>query len=173
MNMSLSPGEQHVVTERRGSLAVKSSLSAIALMVALVVPAIAQNARSIADEWNQKWLQAYNKGDAAGLTALYTKDAVLTGPSTTEPVVGGANIRKYYDNDVAHRVMGLSITSTDSQMLDQNTLVDAGTWAGDVPGEKGGAPMHITGTYLQTFVHQGSDWLLRTDAANMLPPPKK
>jgi ketosteroid isomerase-like protein len=152
--------------------AVKT-LPAVMLIVALTVPAFAQNARSVADEWNQKWVEAYDKGDAAGLTSLYTKDAVLIGPSTAEPVVGDANIRKFFDNDLIHPVMGLSIKSTDSKMLDPNTIIDAGTWAGDVPGEKGGAPIHIAGVYIQTFVHQGSDWLLRTEAANMLPPPKK
>jgi uncharacterized protein (TIGR02246 family) len=170
--MNISRHMEQVVSKRWGPAAVVT-LSAIALMATLTLPAFAQNASAVADEWNQKWLQAYNKGDATGLTALYTKDAVLIGPSTAEPVVGGTNIRKFFDVDLAHPVMGLSIKSTETKMFDPNTVIDAGTWAGDVPGEKGGAPIHINGVYIQTFVHQGSDWLLRTEAANMMPPPKK
>jgi hypothetical protein len=55
----------------------KTSLSMWALMIACTLPAFAQDARSIADAANAKWLQVYSKGDAAGLTALYTKDAVV------------------------------------------------------------------------------------------------
>jgi hypothetical protein len=65
------------------------SASAIALMIAFTVPAIAQDAKSIADAMNAKWIQAFNKGDAATLTALYAKDAVLIRGTTAEPVVGG------------------------------------------------------------------------------------
>jgi uncharacterized protein (TIGR02246 family) len=150
---------------------MKKSLSAVVLVLALATPAFAQNAGAIADEWNQKWLQAYNKGDAAALTALYTKDAVLVRPKAAEPIVGEANIRKHYDQEVQNRAKNLTITSTETQMFDPNTVIDAGTWSGDIPGEKGGASVHIAGTYAETFVHHGSDWLLRTDAAAMMPPP--
>src|SRR5437868_12816597 len=93
---------QYPVAQRDGASAMKTLLAAIGVTIALAGPVFAQNARSIANEANQKWIQAYNKGDAAALTALYTKDAVLIGPMTPEPVVGQSNIRKYYDNDVQH-----------------------------------------------------------------------
>src|SRR6266567_2498074 len=69
---------QHPVTQRDGLSAMKTLLAGIGVTIALVAPALAQDARSIANEANGKWLQAYNKGDAAALTALYTKDAVLS-----------------------------------------------------------------------------------------------
>jgi uncharacterized protein (TIGR02246 family) len=150
-----------------------TSLSMCALMIAFTLPAFAQDARSIADAANAKWLQAYNKGDAAGLTALYTKDAVVILPTAAEPIVGAVNIRKMFDADLAHPAMGLVIKSTESEMLDANTIIDAGTWAGDFPGEKGAASMHINGAYAVTFVHQGSDWLLRVDSTSMAPSPPK
>lgn len=162
---------QRPVGQRDGLSAMKTVLAAIGVAVALAAPALAQDAKSIANAANQKWLQAYNKGDAAALTALYTKDAFLMGPMAAEPVVGEANIRKYYDNDVQHPAMGLNIMSTETKMFDPNTIIDAGTWAANIPGEKGGAPTHINGSYVQTLVHQGPDWLLRTDAVNMMPPP--
>ena len=148
---------------------MKTSLSAVALVIALATPAFAQNPRAIADEWNQKWLQAYNKGDAAALTALYTKDAVMVRPKAAEPIVGEDNIRKHYDQEVQNRAKNLTLTSTETQMFDPSTVIDAGTWSGDFP--KGGASVHIAGTYAEIFVHHGSDWLLRTDASAMMPPP--
>lgn len=162
---------QHPVTQHDGASATKTLLAAIGVTIALATPALAQNARSIANEANQKWIQAYNRGDAAALTALYTKDAVLISPMTPEPVVGESSIRKYYDNDVQHRLTDMNITSTETKMFDPNTIIDAGTWGANIPGEKGAAPTHINGTYVVTFMHQGPDWLLRTDSANMMPPP--
>jgi uncharacterized protein (TIGR02246 family) len=150
----------------------KTSLSMWALMIACTLPAFAQDARSIADAANAKWLQVYNKGDAAGLTALYTKDAVVISPIAAEPIIGAVNIRKFFDTDLAQPVTGMVIKSTESKMLDANTIIDAGTWTADVPGEKGAAPMHVNGAYAVTFVHQGSDWLLRVDSTSMTPPPK-
>jgi uncharacterized protein (TIGR02246 family) len=146
------------------------SASAVALMIAFTVPVIAQDAKSVADAMDAKWLQAYNKGDAAALTALYTKDAVLIGGTTAEPVVGADNIRKYYDGEVAHRLQGITLKTTETRALGPNTVLEAGVWAGDVPDAKGGKPLHLTGPYLTTFVHQGSDWLAQIDAASMPPP---
>jgi uncharacterized protein (TIGR02246 family) len=151
----------------------KTSLSMCALMIAFTLPAFAEDARSIADAANAKWLQVYNKGDAAGLTTLYTKDAVVILPTVAEPIIGVVNIRKMFDADLAHPATGFVIKSTESKMLDANTIIDAGTWAGDFPGEKGAAPMHVDGAYAVIFVHQGSDWLLRVDSTSMAPPPPK
>jgi uncharacterized protein (TIGR02246 family) len=149
---------------------MQSSASAIALMIAFTVPAIAQDAKSIADAMNAKWIQAFNKGDAAALTALYTKDAVLIRGTTAEPVVGTDNIRKYYDGEVARRLQGITIKQTETRALGPDTILDAGVWAGDLPDAKGGKPLHLTGPYITTFVHQGSDWLAQTDAGSMLAP---
>ena len=124
------------------------SASAIALMIAFTVPAIAQDAKSIADAMDAKWIQAFNKGDAAALTALYTKDAVLIRGTTAEPVVGTDNIRKYYDGEVAHQLQSVTLKQTETRALGPNTILDAGVWAGDVPDAKLGKPLHLSGTYI-------------------------
>src|SRR5437868_1624640 len=49
---------QHPVTQRDGASATKTLLAAIGVTIALATPALAQNARSIANEANQKWIQA-------------------------------------------------------------------------------------------------------------------
>ncbi len=55
---------------------VRTTTSAIVFFLALTAPVLAQDAKSIADTENQKFIAAYKKRDAAALTALYTKDAV-------------------------------------------------------------------------------------------------
>jgi uncharacterized protein (TIGR02246 family) len=149
---------------------MQSSASAIALMIAFTVPAIAQDAKSIADAIDARFTQAYTRGDAAALTAFFTKDAVLITGTTAEPVVGADNIRKHYDGEVAHRLQGFTVKQTEIRALGPNTILEAGVWAGDAPDAKGGKALHLSGTYLTTYVHQGSDWLAQTHAASMLPP---
>jgi hypothetical protein len=60
----------------------------------------------------------------------------------------------------------------ETRALGPNALLDAGVWAGDVPDQKGGKPTRLTGPYVVTFVHQGSDWLLQTDASSLPPSPQ-
>ena len=102
------------------------SASAIALMIAFTVPAIAQDAKSIADAMDAKWIQAFNKGDAAALTALYTKNFVLIRGTTAEPVVGTDNIRKYYDGEVAHQLQSVTLKQTETRALGPNTILMLG-----------------------------------------------
>jgi ketosteroid isomerase-like protein len=42
--------------------------------------------------------EIYNKGDAAAMTALYTSDAALLPQGSDQPIIGEANIRKFFDD---------------------------------------------------------------------------
>ena len=120
---------------------MKASLSVVALIAAVAsCPANAEDARAIAEQGNQKWLQAYNAGDAEALTGLYSKDAILLPQGVAEPLVGEANIRKFFDDAVKQPLAKLSFPVTEAKMVGPDTLFDAGTWTADVPGANGGAP---------------------------------
>jgi ketosteroid isomerase-like protein len=45
------------------------------LAVALAVPALAQSKPEM-QKLNDKWAEAFNKGDAAAVAAMYTEDAI-------------------------------------------------------------------------------------------------
>ena len=62
-------------------------------MWALPAPAFVQDARTIAEQITRKWEQAVNAGDAAVLTALYTKDAALLPHGIATPQIGEISIR--------------------------------------------------------------------------------
>ena len=75
-------------------LAVAASLNAI-----VIAPAFAaDDAKSIAERVIAKWGEIYNKGDAAAMTALYTSDAALLPQGSDQPIIGQANIRKFFDD---------------------------------------------------------------------------
>jgi uncharacterized protein (TIGR02246 family) len=152
------------------SMKMKTVASALVLCLALAAPSIAQDAKSIVDAENKKWIDAHNKGDATALTALYTKDAVIITAETHAPVVGTDNILKYFKDDLAHPSSNLALKQTETRSLSSDRLLDAGIWTLDVPNDKGGPPLHLTGPYVVTFVQQGSVWLLQTDASGMIPP---
>jgi uncharacterized protein (TIGR02246 family) len=152
---------------------MKASLSVVTLILAVAgCPAYAEDARSIAERGNQQWLQAYNAGDAEALTRLYSKDAVLLPQGVTEPLVGETSIRKFYEGAVKKRIANTSLPVTEARMISPDTLFDTGAWTADVPDANGGAPTHVSGTYLNVWRHEGSDWRLQADTWNMMPPPQ-
>jgi ketosteroid isomerase-like protein len=92
-----------------------TSLSTIAVVIAFAGPAFAQNAKSIAEQGNQKWIQAYAAGDAAALTPLYARDAVLLPQGVAERLIGEANIRKFYEDSVKQRLTNVSFPVTEAR----------------------------------------------------------
>jgi uncharacterized protein (TIGR02246 family) len=151
---------------RRTSL----TLTTMTLFCALAAPAFAQDAKAIAEMMDQKWLQAYNAGDAAAYTALYTKDAALLPSGVAQPLIGESSIRKFYDEFVKQRAPNLSNIVTEAKMLTPDSLFMAGTYALDAPGLNGGAARQVSGTFLAVFVREGSDWRFRANAWNEMPP---
>ena len=77
----------------------------VAMALALPLPALAQGAdlRAEAEKMDQAWQKAYNAGDAASLTALYTKDAKVMAPGA-EAASGTKAIQALFEADVAQKV---------------------------------------------------------------------
>ena len=142
-------------------------------MYALPAPACVQDARTIAEQITQKWEQAVNAGDAAALTALYTKDAALLPHGIPTPQIGEISIRRYFDDFVRIARRNLTLLVTESKMLSPDGVFMAGTWSADVAGKNGGAGTHVCGTYSSIFVREGSDWRCRADNWNEISRPEK
>jgi uncharacterized protein (TIGR02246 family) len=147
------------------------TLTALALALAVATPAFAaDDAKSVAQQLNNQWLEAYNKGDASALAALYTGGAVLLPQGHPTPITGRADIEKFFDGWMKQKLANASIPVAEAKMLDQKTLYAAGTWSGEAPGEKGASSTHLRGTYLMVAVQDGSSWRLQADTWNMMPP---
>ena len=76
----------------------------VALALALPLPVLAQGGeadlRAQIEKMDRAWEKAYNAGDAAALTALYTKDAKVMAPGA-EMASGTNAIQKLFAADVA------------------------------------------------------------------------
>jgi uncharacterized protein (TIGR02246 family) len=79
------------------------ALALVALTLAMTLPAMAQNGggdlRAEIGKLDQAWQKAYNAGDAAALTALYTKDAQVMAPGA-ETASGSSAIQAYFTADM-------------------------------------------------------------------------
>jgi uncharacterized protein (TIGR02246 family) len=151
---------------------MRTLYTAAVLMIVLGGGSVfAEDAKSIAAQGNQKWIHAYDSGDAAALTALYAKDATLLPQGVAQPLNGESSIRKFFDEAVKQRVINMTLPVTDAKMVGQDTLFDAGTWTAEVPGQNGAAATPVSGTYLSVWQQEGGNWRLRADTWNMMPPP--
>jgi uncharacterized protein (TIGR02246 family) len=76
----------------------------VALALALPLPVLAQSGeadlRAQTEKMDRAWEKAYNAGDAAALTALYTKDAKVMAPGA-ETASGTSAIQKLFAADIA------------------------------------------------------------------------
>ena len=74
----------------------------VAMALALPLPALAQGAdlRAEAEQMDRAWEKAYNAGDAAAVTALYTKDAKVMAPGA-EAASGTKAIQALFEAAVA------------------------------------------------------------------------
>jgi uncharacterized protein (TIGR02246 family) len=121
---------------------MKKTLCVLVLTFAVVAPALADDPKTIAQRLDDKWIEAFNKKDAAALTALYTANAVLLPQGKDQPIIGANNIRNFMDGMIKEKIENLVLPVAEANMLDQKSLYQAGTWAADVGGQ------HVTGTYM-------------------------
>jgi uncharacterized protein (TIGR02246 family) len=78
-------------------------MALLAMFLSLSLPAVAQTGggdlNAQIGKLSKAWEKAYNAGDAAGLTVLYAKDAMVMAPNA-DPASGTSAIRTYFDGDV-------------------------------------------------------------------------
>ena len=141
----------------------------IAALALTIIPAIAgaqkpdPDGQKVADQYTA----AFNKGDAKGVAALYTAEAVRLAPDG-QMYTGRAAIEKAYTTAFAGSAKGakLTITVGSSHVVTPDVKIMEGTFSttgGTTPGG---------GRYVNTLVRQGGAWLLAS-VVTVPDPPKK
>jgi uncharacterized protein (TIGR02246 family) len=116
------------------------------------------------DAANKAWLEAYAKGDASALAALYTDTATIL-PAGADMVTGHDAIVKFMQATIAS---GLKITKLTTIAIDHQGSVarEIGRFAGSAPGpDKQMVP--IEGKYVVYWKKVKGVWKLDTDTWNM------
>jgi uncharacterized protein (TIGR02246 family) len=107
----------------------------------------------------RKYDEAFNRGDAAGVAALYTDDAVLVAPEGT--FSGRQAIEKRIaDWDFQHAHASNRLDKVDRLIAAGSEVHSTGKWSADFREQSGGANQ-IQGRYSWVLVREGDAWKIR------------
>jgi uncharacterized protein (TIGR02246 family) len=131
----------------------------IALLTALVAPAVAQRAEI--EAVNAKWTEFFNRGDFQGVASLYTDDATAFPPGSAM-VKGRAAIAAMWKN-MANQVTDPKVTTVDVKALGPSAAREIGTLSLKT---KGPTVRELTGKYVVVWEKVADEWKLATDIWN-------
>jgi len=137
-------------------------MALLALVLAVSLPAVAQGGGDVPAQigkLSQAWEKAYNAGDAAGVAALYGKDAVVM-PPNAEPASGSAAIRTFFDGDVKSGAK-MALTVDDISGFGESA-VETGKWVATSADGK-----HLDhGKYVTVYKKADGGWKIYRDIWN-------
>jgi uncharacterized protein (TIGR02246 family) len=110
---------------------------------------------------NAKWIELFNKGDFAGVAALYTPDAAAFPPGS--PVVRGRDAIGAMWKAMADKVGDPELTTLDVKPLGLAAVREIGTFSLKT---KGANPQEVTGKYVVIWEKLGNDWQIAADIWN-------
>ena len=142
-------------------------LFGVVLIAAFASLAQGQNASASARkaiEANLKaFIEAFNKGDAAGVAALYAMDAKLL-PPNAKLVEGRANIQTFWGSAASAGVKIVSLTPSDVTATGVYAI-EMGKYVTTMPAASGGTTTE-EGKYIVVWQRQGRDWKIISDIWN-------
>jgi ketosteroid isomerase-like protein len=112
------------------------------------------------DEIAAAFAAAFNRGDAASITAFYTDDAVLM-PPNLPAVKGRSEIETYYRNGFSRSSGTVKIVPSESR-VDGSIAFEAGSSSMTT----GSPPRTETGKYLVIYRLVGNEWKMAYDIFN-------
>jgi uncharacterized protein (TIGR02246 family) len=141
----------------------RTTVGLLALALALPLPLFAQaggaDLRAEIAKMSQAWEKAYNAGDAAAVTALYTKDAKVMAPGA-EPASGTKAIQAFLAADIAQ---GAKNTLTQADVVGfGDYALETGGWVATTADGK-----HLDhGPYMTLYKKVDGGWKILRDTWN-------
>jgi uncharacterized protein (TIGR02246 family) len=137
-------------------------LALLTLALALPFPAFAQaggDLKAQITKMSQAWEKAYNAGDAAGVAALYGKDATLMPPGV-DPASGSSAIKAFFDGDVKSGAK--NALTTEDVTAAGDYAVETGKWVATSAEGK-----HLDhGKYVTVYKKADGGWKIYRDIWN-------
>ena len=131
----------------------------IAFVAGLIAPALAQKAEI--EAVNARWIDLFNKGDFAGVAALYTDDATAFPPGSAM-MKGRAAIEAMWKS-IAEQVGDPKVITLDVKPLGASAAREIGTFSLKT---KDASQKEVTGKYVVIWEKIGEEWKLATDIWN-------
>jgi uncharacterized protein (TIGR02246 family) len=139
-----------------------------------MAPSVDPNVRKAVEAISASYKEHFNKNDAAGVAALFTKDGLLISQSLEGPVKSGtqAIVRRYED------LFKSGFTKMDTKVVQVAQLGDdaAIAWGEyEFIGQGKSGPTKLAGTWSATYVRDTGTWKCRLLNAipNLVAPTKK
>jgi uncharacterized protein (TIGR02246 family) len=133
---------------------------ALVFVSCLAGPVLAQSKTTI-QQLNDKWTEAFNKGDAAAVAAMYTKDAYVLPPG--HDMVKGRSAIEAFWKQAAQQVGDAKLVTVDVLPLSRRAAREIGTVTLETKAQP---PQQIVGKYAVVWRKIGRHWLLATDIWN-------
>jgi len=123
----------------------------------------ASDVRGEIDRANRMFVEAYNRGDAAGAVAVYTEDATILPPGSPR-VRGRDGIRAFWQAAMDSGVRAVDLR-TDDLEVSGDMAREIGTATLTVATEAGHEET-MTAKFVVVWKRQGGDWRWHTDIWN-------
>jgi uncharacterized protein (TIGR02246 family) len=121
----------------------------------------AQDARTI-QQLNERFSQAFAKGDFAAIANLYAEDAILLPPGADIVNAGRTGIESFWAGAVM-QASELKLTTEDVKALGSDAAEEVGAFALKTKGQQ---PQEIAGKYVVIWQKVGNEWKISTDIWN-------
>jgi uncharacterized protein (TIGR02246 family) len=119
---------------------------------------------------NKAFMEAFKRGDAAGVAALYTEEGRAL-PPNAETVVGRQAIQAMWQGAMDMGVKEAKLETVDLMAMGEKTACDIGKYTLKIQPEEG-VTVTDTGKYVVIWKHDGESWKLDVDIWNTSLPPQ-
>jgi uncharacterized protein (TIGR02246 family) len=131
-----------------------------ALCLVAMVAARAQDKSEI-EKLNARFAEHFNKGDAAGVAAMYTEDAVVLPPGAG--IISGRNDIQAFWQKAAETLGDVKLTTVDVKPLGERAARETGYFS---LRTKASPSQEMTGKYVVVWEKVGAEWKLSADIWN-------
>ena len=130
------------------------------IMILAVTPAFAQS-KAMIQSLDDKWAEAFNKGDAAAVAAMYTQDAYVLPPGAD--MVKGRNAIEALWRANMQQIGDVKCTALDVKPLGRNAAREIGTCSFKTKAQP---PQDGSLKYAVVWEKEGGQWKLLQDIWN-------
>ena len=132
----------------------------VACLVLVAGPAVAQS-KAVIQKADDKWSEAFNKGDATALAAMYTEDAYLLPPGA-DMMKGRSAIGAFWQKQM-QQIGDVKCTALDVKQLSRNAAREVGICTFKTKAQP---PQDGALKYAVVWEKEGGQWKLLQDIYN-------
>jgi uncharacterized protein (TIGR02246 family) len=116
----------------------------------------------------ERWAETVNRGKVDEVAALFRRDAVVWGITTTSLATSADDVKGYFSNALS-RPLTVKLQNHTTSALSDGVVVDAGMMELSRPAEGGGQPTVIPVRYHFVVVKDGPAWKIAALHASRRP----